>query len=257
MSTSSATSLLAEAARRRERALALRKMVLQQTDTPCLDDRTFEHVARELACALAMEADGHRLLAEESGGAAAPPEVASTAHEDGDSAKPLAVAAAVTAWALPLGMVTLGSAIAAAPHIGVDMTSPLGLPSARGNVRASLRRDSAGLFRILLREDGRGVYVFGLEESDAGDDRSLLVEGDYLVSIDGVPVAAGGGGPAGEERRGALGLDEAKARIRDAPTSVSLEVSREVSSMHPMHVCTCASSHVYGMCMACTRSPAR
>lgn len=57
-------------------------------------------------------------------------------------------------------------------------------------VTATLRRDSSGLFRFQLKEDTDGaVYISGLPESDAGDDRALLRRGDLLRAVGGRAVS--------------------------------------------------------------------
>lgn len=47
-------------------------------------------------------------------------------------------------------------------------------------VRAVLRRDGRGLFRILFKENSGGIYISKLPFSDAADERGLLCEGDYV-----------------------------------------------------------------------------
>ena len=248
--SSSPESLLYEAAQIRARALTLRQLTLQaQPGNPLLDDAIFNHIVHQLRDALVKEEDARQMqLAEErasrqqqtTAAAAGQSQLQDDASTSADGPPPVATAAALTAVALPLGMVTLGSAIAAAPYLGVDLERPLGLRAARARVSATLRRDSGGKFRLLLREDEAGVYIFAAEESDAEDDRALLKEGDYVATIDGFPVRAAQQAsqpPAGDRTAaspasanpvvGSWSLDEVKEHVRRAATSVIVEVWRE------------------------------
>lgn len=221
-------ALLQEGAQLRERALALRTMVRQaQPDNPAIDDPTFSHICQQLKLALAKEEEGRLLLAAADTDEDAQP---SAAPANGSQHEGIATAAAVTAFVLPLGMVTLNAAIAAGPYLGADVgANMLGLPPASVRVRAVLRRDSKGIFRLVLRDDARGIYIFGIDESDAADERERLCEGDYVASIDALPVihSATAATAAADGPLAQLTLEQVKQHIRDAAESITIEVWRE------------------------------
>ena len=60
-------------------------------------------------------------------------------------------------------------------------------------VRAVLRRDSGGLFKLLLKESAQGIFIGRLVASDAaGDERAKLREGDVVTSLNGLrPTSMG------------------------------------------------------------------
>lgn len=253
------TALLEEAQRLRERALQHRALVLQSQSTPVLDDATFEHVRSMLELANEKELQARRALADEQHQQQvyeleAPAPVSEPAS---------ASAAVVTAVALPGGMMLGAAAIAVAPYVGLDPAASFGLPSARGRVSATIRRDCDGRFKIALREDGGGTFISSLHATDAdGDERARLKEGDYLFAIDGARVRsdparmavddseahsatapavappaarsadssrdAGASSSADASSDGVLlGCEDVKARVRDAAGAITLEVWRE------------------------------
>ena len=55
-------------------------------------------------------------------------------------------------------------------------------------VKASLLRDQSGQFKIVVREDGGGVYVDALHPTGVTDDREKIQPGDYLASIARRPI---------------------------------------------------------------------
>ena len=140
------------------------------------------------------------------------------------------------AVALPAG-VTLGvGAISAAPYLGIE---PDG--SARAPVRATLKRDSAGRFLFQVQKGERGeIFISSLLESNAGDERSRLVVGDQLHSIDGRLVLSAE--QQQEQRRQQqaliedlaeengpppLDLDGVKELVRAAGDTILIEVRRK------------------------------
>lgn len=81
-------------------------------------------------------------------------------------------------------------------------------------VRATLRRDGEGRFKLLLREDESGVYIAKLAASDTeGDTRSSLLEGDHIRLINGIAPTS-------------MPMDELKAYVRDCPGALHIEVFR-------------------------------
>ena len=166
-----------------------------------------------------------------------------------------AAAATAVGVVMPFGLVTGGLAVAAAPYVssvtGIGDAAPV-----RRRVRAALRRDGCGRFGIQLQEDGHGVFISRLIETEVGDERERLLVGDYVSAIDSHTVWAsrvgsggggggcgggggGGGGPAeGAAARvavqtGVYGADsgmcltQAKAYVREAVGEVGIEVFRE------------------------------
>ena len=255
-------ALLADAHRLRSRALEHRKLVLQASASPLLDDATFTHIVKLLMEANELEARARRLAqpAEDMPSPATEP----GEDDDGSCAAPVSgstSAATVAAVLLPGGMMLGAAALAAAPYLGVDPSGSFGLQPARARARATLRRDGHGRFGVALREEDGGVRISSLHASDAaGDERIRLREGDYLYAIDGVRVrsppsltasearheqapptpaavamAASGPGDGvrppvpdgGVSGDGLWDAEAVRAHIRNAPTSVTLEVWRE------------------------------
>ena len=100
--------------------------------------------------------------------------------------RPLLTAAALgVAVVLPGGLTLGAAALAVAPHLGID---PDG--TAKRRVRASLQRDSRGLFNFVIREDAHGMYMAAVDVSDVADERAQLEVGDRIYSIDGARVRA-------------------------------------------------------------------
>ena len=91
-----------------------------------------------------------------------------------------------------------------------------GAPPAQ-HVRAVLRRDSGDQFKLVLRElrteTSSGVSIQRLLESDSGDERGKLREGDVLRTINGLVP-------------GSMRFDDLKAYVRDCPGALHLEVER-------------------------------
>ena len=84
--------------------------------------------------------------------------------------------------------------------------------AARGHVlRALLKRDTLGRFKIQIGEDDRGLYLKNMGETDNPDDRTLLTVGVLLDSIDGQPVES-------------LSLHEAREVIKAAGETLELAV---------------------------------
>jgi hypothetical protein len=195
--------------------------------------------------ALMQQAAHHRKTAAESDMAAGIEEDGEFVREplvepsaDGDATLGTSLLRAAVfgaAVALPAG-VTLGvGAISAAPYLGID---PDG--SARAPVRATLKRDSAGRFLFQVQKgDGGEIFISSLLESDAADERSRLVVGDRLRSVDGRLVLSAE--QRQEKRRqqqtlieglsdegpASLDVDEVKQLVRAAGESVLVEVWRE------------------------------
>lgn len=81
-------------------------------------------------------------------------------------------------------------------------------------VRIALRRDSSGMFRLVLKRDAHGdVYIGVLAPSDSGDERGMAKEGEYVHSIDGMTVAD-------------IGFEGLLQHIKTAPELIVLEVER-------------------------------
>ncbi|KAL3927419.1 MAG: hypothetical protein SGPRY_002832 [Prymnesium sp.] len=91
-------------------------------------------------------------------------------------------------------------------------------------VRAVLRRDGRGLFRILFKENSGGIYISKLPFSDAADERGLLHNfstaacvlrgAQFMVrSIDGKFAIA-------------IGLEQMIQHVREAGSSLTVEVFR-------------------------------
>ena len=234
----------------RERALELRKLVLRSTALPALDDATFAHIVAQLELANERAEQGRQCLAEEAASAAAAEGRFLAAKSSSEATPPMLTMASIAAIALPLGVVSMSAALAAGPAVGVDIAPHLGLSSARRRVRATLRRDAMGRFGVVLREDDGGVYIAKLLESDdmADDERGVLLEGDYVCSLDGAAVRTPHGTVAASETSpdaagvtaaaldaaaappsssAPLTLEEAKARLRDAAEGITIEVWRE------------------------------
>eukprot|EP00965_Chrysotila_dentata_P020045 663374-Pleurochrysis_carterae.AAC.5 len=89
----------------------------------------------------------------------------------------------------------------------------LDMNTARSYVRAVLRRDANGLFRLGLKEDSGGVYIAALPESEVEDERELLRVGDYIRALDGQAVVL-------------WKLDEAKEYVRTTALPLTVEVFR-------------------------------
>ena len=86
-------------------------------------------------------------------------------------------------------------------------------PAAAGALRARLRRDAKGQFKIVVKQDGGGIYLSTLAPTDAHDDRQSLRVHDYLLRIGGEPVAE-------------MSLAAVKETIRVAGPVLELEVAR-------------------------------
>ena len=83
-------------------------------------------------------------------------------------------------------------------------------------IKASLLRDSAGQFKIQVREDECGIYLDVIAPTDVSDDRGKLAQRDYLVSLQRHKV---------EE----LTLAAVRSMIRDAGSILEMEVRRYVT----------------------------
>lgn len=139
----------------------------------------------EDAMAMRAQAWRHITMAEECERAIRPPAPSPAAAAESDYRPLLTAAALGTAWVLPGGLALGAAAIAVAPHLGID---PDG--SARQRVRATLRRDSQGLFKMVIKEDVAGLFIASIYPSDADDERDRLRMGDRLRAIDGHLVRA-------------------------------------------------------------------
>ena len=220
-STAESSSNLEDAARRRKIAKMLEQSAAQHRSLAALTlDDTERASMLASALSLQQQAEQHRV------GAAAPPAAApaaeSASREEGDSIRPLlTTVGAATLWALPGGLVTGAAVIAAAPHLGIDFDGKASRP-----IRATLRRDFAGRFNFMLKEDADGLFVAVLLESEAiiPDDRSSLLVGDRVRSLDDQLVRAAASArraapsmsaaePPHEAQEG-MGLEEAKAHVR-------------------------------------------
>ena len=104
-----------------------------------------------------------------------------------------AASAAVAAAASAAAEARLAAACGANPHRphpaevapGRSAAEPAAASEAAGGgspfVSASLQRDSAGRFKIMLQEDASGTYISKLPPTNAeGDGRDALREGDYV-----------------------------------------------------------------------------
>jgi len=69
------------------------------------------------------------------------------------------------------------------PHLEAEVTQERAKASQWQRIKGSLLRDSRGLFKIAIKEDGGGFYFDTIAQTDASDDRERLRPHDYLVSI--------------------------------------------------------------------------
>ena len=94
---------------------------------------------------------------------------------------------------------------------------PLDAPGTANHVRAVLQRDSKDKFGVMIKEvrteTSHGVAVAKILESDSGDERDRLQEGDMLRSINGLEPTS-------------MRFDDLKAYVRDCPGALHLEVQR-------------------------------
>ena len=90
-----------------------------------------------------------------------------------------------------------------------------GAPAPAGStVRAVLRRDSGGLFKLGLREGAGGVLIGRLPLSDAeGDERTRLCEGDLVLTINGL-------------RTNTMSFEQLRSYVKECPGALHLEVRR-------------------------------
>ena len=90
-----------------------------------------------------------------------------------------------------------------------------GAPAPIGStVSAVLRRDSGGLFKLVLREGAGGVLIGRLPPSDAeGDERTRLCEGDLVLAINGL-------------RTSTMSFEELRSYVKECPGALHLEVRR-------------------------------
>ena len=92
-------------------------------------------------------------------------------------------------------------------------------------VRAVLRRDSNDLFKLVLREKRTesfaGVVIAQLLESDSGDERAKLHEGDTLRTVNGLNPSA-------------MRFDDLRAYVRDCPGALHIEVDRVLAWPPPL-----------------------
>ncbi|KOO23846.1 hypothetical protein Ctob_000777 [Chrysochromulina tobinii] len=87
-----------------------------------------------------------------------------------------------------------------------------GAPAPAGStVRAVLRRDSGGLFKLGLREGAGGVLIGRLPLSDAeGDERTRLCEGDLVLAINGL-------------RTNTMSFEQLRSYVKECPGALHLE----------------------------------
>jgi len=120
-----------------------------------------------------------------------------------------------------VSLASVGEQLSAGSHYSTDLADGYDAGMHTDNsaeevprVRATLRRDSGGLFRMVLKRDEAGdVYIGALPPSDAADERAYLCAGEYIRSIDGVTAAD-------------VGFHGLQQHVKSALQSIVLEVER-------------------------------
>ena len=157
-------------------------------------------------------------------------ETSTSHHACAANAATAASAASASATSADPGLPS-AMGISAASAYAANASAPLSSCGASAThapinyVRAVLRRDSNDLFKLVLREKRTesfaGVVIAQLLESDSGDERAKLHEGDTLRTVNGLNPSA-------------MRFDDLRAYVRDCPGALHIEVDRVLAWPPPL-----------------------